>query len=130
MIEKVGRKVLYSKNLISLLSSFKGVRPFGRKSVLLITAGQSTLKRHLTIPKAEALKIKGVRIFVIAVGSAFMSGIAEMVKVASRPLQNHLFRVSNFGSLVDRVKLLVKQVAPGKYKIINAQPNKPCSYYG
>ena len=116
--------------MISLLSSFKGVRPFGKKSVLLITDGQSTLKRHLTIPKAEALKRNGVSIYVIAVGGQFMSGISEMVKVASRPPKNHLFRVSNLGRLVDHVKLVVKQVAPGKYKIINGQPNKPCSYYG
>ena len=129
-MKRLEEKVLYSKNLISLLSSFKGVRPFGKKTVLLITGGQSTLKRHLTIPKAEALKRNGVSIYVIAVGGQFMSGISEMVRVASSPPENHLFRVSNLGRLVDRVKLVVKQVAPAKYKIINGQPNKPCSYYG
>lgn len=107
-----------------------GVRPVGRKTVLLITDGHSNVQRSLTIRKAEALKRNGVPIFVIAVGGQFMSGIDEMVKVASWPPQRYLFRVSDLSGLVDVIKLVVKQVAPGKYKIINGQPNKSCSWFG
>ena len=66
----------------------------------------------------------------IAVGSAFMSGIGEMVKVASWPPQDHLFQVSDLSGLVNVIKLVEKQVAPRKYNNINQQPNKPCSYHG
>ena len=65
-------------------------------------------------------------IYVIAVGGTFISGIDEMVKVASRPPQYYLYRVRDLSGLVKVMKLVVKQVAPGKYKIINGQPNKPC----
>ena len=132
MIANVAREDIlkFCKNLISLLTFFKGVRPFGRKVVLLVTDGQSNIQRSLTIPKAEALKRNGVFIYVIAVGGQFIYGIDEMVKVASRPPQNYLFRVSDLSGLVDVIKLVVKQVAPGKYKIINGQPNKPCHYHG
>ena len=116
--------------MISLLSFLKGVHHSARKVVLLVTDGQSNVQSSLTIPKADALKRKGVRIFVIAVGSALMSGIREMVKVASWPRQNHLFRVSDLSGFVNVIKLVEKQVAPGKYNIINQQPNKPCSYRG
>lgn len=115
--------------MISLLFFLKGVRSFGRKVVLLITDGHSNVQTGLTIPKADALKRNGVFIYVIAVGNEFISGIDEMVKVAywpSRAPQDYLFRVSDLSGLVDVIKLVVKQVAPGKYKIINGQPNKPC----
>lgn len=46
----------------------------------------------LTIPKANALKGIGVDIYVVAVGR-YISGIDEMVKVASSPPENYVFRV-------------------------------------
>ena len=116
--------------MISFLSFLKGVRPVGRRAVLLITDGASSFNRHRTIAKAAALKQNGVSIYVIAVGSAFMSGIDEMVKVASWPPQNHVFRVSDLNGLLTVIKLVVKQVAPGKYKMVNRQPYKPCYYHG
>ncbi|XP_015750423.1 PREDICTED: integrin alpha-D-like isoform X2 [Acropora digitifera] len=112
------------------LNSGSGVRPVGRRAVLLITDGASSSNHHWTIAKAAALKQNGVSIYVIAVGGAFMSGIDEMVKVASWPPQNHLFRVSDLNGLLTVIKLVVKQVAPGKYKIIMQQPYQPCHYHG
>ena len=44
--------------------------------VLLVTDGQSNEFRHLTIPKADALKATGVEIFVVAVGR-YIPGIDE-----------------------------------------------------
>lgn len=69
-------------------------------------------------------------IYVIAVGNNKISGIDEMVKVASRPPQDYLFRVIDFSGFVKVIKLAIKQVAPGKYKVINVQPNKPCANRG
>ena len=66
--------------------------------VLLVTDGQSN-SRDLTIREAQALKGNGVEIYVVAVGS-HINGIDEMVKVASSPPENHMFRVqtlSGFG---------------------------------
>ena len=60
--------------------------------VLLFTDGQSNEFRHLSIPKADALKGIVVDIFMVAVGR-YISGIDEMVKVASSPPEKHVFRV-------------------------------------
>ena len=109
--------------MILLLSLLKGVHHFGGKAVLLVTDGHSSFNRHLTILKAEVLKKDGVSIYVIAVRTAFMSGIDE-------PPHHYLFQVSDLSGWVEVIKLVVKQVAPGKYNIINRQPNKPCSYHG
>ena len=114
--------------MISFLSFSKGVRSLGTKAVLLITDGQSTLNQHLTIPKAEELKKNHVSISVLAVGGQHISGIDEMVKVASWPPERHLFRVSNMNGFLEVIKLVVKEVAPGRYKIIMQQPYIPCHY--
>ena len=77
----------------------------------------------MTSRENDLLKKDGVSIYVIAVGSAFMSGIDE-------PPHHYLFPVSDLSGWVEVIKLVVKQVAPGKYNIINRQPNKPCSCHG
>ena len=60
-------------------------------SVFLVTDGKSNVQSHFTVPNANALKKSGVEIYVVAVGS-YVDGIDEMVKVASYPPQNYLFR--------------------------------------
>lgn len=102
-----------------------GGRIFGRKVVLLLTDGQSNVDQQLTIPKADVLKNNGVKIFVIAIGG-YIKGIDEMVKVASYPPKDFLFRVSDYRGFVEVIKLVIKEVAPGKYNIIEGQYNPPC----
>ena len=70
--------------------------------VLLVTDGQSN-SRDLTISKAKALKDDGIDIYVVAVGS-YIYGIDEMVKVASSPPENHMFRVQTLGDFWQVVK--------------------------
>ena len=111
-------------NSVILLPIFTGRRVFSRKVVLLVTDGQSNFKKHLTIPKADELKIIGVDIFVIGVGT-YIRGIDEMVKVASSPV-NRLFRVNTYRDLLQVVKLIIKQVSPDKYAINNGQYDPPC----
>ena len=91
--------------------------------VFLVTSGRSNVDTHLTIPNANALKMSGVQIYVVAVGS-YVAEIDEMVKIASSPPRDHLLRVKDFAGLLNIIQLIVMQVSPGKYRIVNYDP--PC----
>ena len=93
--------------------------------VFLVTDGQPTVMQYMTIPKADALKNSGVQIFVVAVGS-YIHGIDKMVKVASYPPQHFVFRVKKLNGFWQIIQLIIKQVAPKKYKIIKGQYDPPC----
>ena len=95
-----------------------------RKVVLLVTDGQSN-SRDLTISKAKALKDDGIDIYVVAVGS-YIYGIDEMVKVASSPPENHMFRVQTLHEFWQVVKLVIRQVNSGEYAVLNGQYDPPC----
>ncbi len=71
--------------------------------VFLVTDGISNIDSHLTVPNTNALKTSCVDIYVVAVGS-YIYGIDEIVKVASYPPENFLFRIKDY---------------PGKYSIVN-----------
>ena len=93
--------------------------------VFLVTDGKSNIKKHLTIPRAQALKRSGVKIFVVAVGE-HVSGIDEMVNVASYPPQKFLFRVKKLDGFLQIIKLMVQRYSPRKYAIIKDQHTRPC----
>ncbi|KAL9984356.1 hypothetical protein ACROYT_G006641 [Oculina patagonica] len=93
-----------------------------RKMVFLVTDGQSG-DTDSTVRSAKALKDSGVKIFVVGVGNSIY-GIDEMVKAASYPPDEFLFRVKNLDSFWNIIKLIVKEVSPGKYSIVNYDP--PC----
>ena len=107
------------------LSYYKGRRLYARKSVFLFTDGQSNKGRPPTVPRALALKKAGVKIFVVAVGS-YISGIDEMVKVASHPPEDYLFRVKKLGGFLHIIKLIIQEVSPSKYAIVKGQYTTPC----
>ena len=92
--------------------------------VFLVTDGQSN-SRDQTISKAKALKDDGIDIYVVAVGS-YINGIDEMVKVASSPPENRMFRVQTLDEFWQVVKLAIKQVNPGEYKVLNGKIDPPC----
>ena len=50
-----------------------------------------------------------------------------MVKVASSPPENYVFRVEKISPLWHVVKLVIKEVNPGKYAVLNGQYDPPCS---
>ena len=60
----------------------------------------------------------------VAVGDA-ISGIDEIVKVASNPPDENLLRVTNWGELWDLIRLTVMEVYPGKYQFVDYTP--PCN---
>ncbi len=94
-------------------------RPYPtRRMVFLVTDGRSNVDSHLTIPNANALKASGVEIYVVAVGT-YINGIDEIVKVASYPPDNFLFRIKDSGGFWNIIKLIVKKVYPNKWHIVN-----------
>ena len=93
--------------------------------VFLVTDGRSNMGRHLTIPRAQALKKSGVKIFVVAVGE-HVRGIKEMVRVASYPPKDYLFRVKKLDGFLQIIKLMVQRYSPQKYAIIKGQYTRPC----
>ena len=93
--------------------------------VFLVTDGQSNIGRRLTVPKAQELKKAGVKIFVVAVGR-HINGIDEMVRVASYPPKDHLFRVKKLDGFLQIIKLIIQKVSPSKYAIIKGQYTTPC----
>ena len=104
----------YKSHILPVL----GGRGNTRKVVLLVTDGQSNIKRHLTIPNADKLKNMGVAIYVVAVGPT-INGIDEMVKVAGTndpymDPKKYLFRVTNYRGLLEVTKVVLKKVS-GKY---------------
>ena len=83
--------------------------------------------KHLTIRKAQELKDKRVEILVVAVGS-HIYGIDEMVKVASYPPTDHMFRVKTLGDFYEVTKLILQKAFRGQWEISPNQDNPPCSY--
>ena len=111
-------------NVLRFIFLVKGRHPFPkRKMVFLLTDGRSNVRRDLTVPNANALKAIGVEIYVVAVGSSIY-GIDEMVKIASYPPQDYLFRVKNLKGFWAIIQLIVKLISPGKYQVVNYDP--PC----
>lgn len=100
-------------------------RKNARKIVFLVTDGQSNIQRASTVPNAKALKAIGADIYVVAVGS-YISGIDEMVRVASYPPEKFMFRVQKLQNFLDVVKLVIKEVSPGNYKAVYGQRNTSC----
>ena len=86
--------------------------------MLLFTDGLSNRNKGKTIPNARKLKDKGVELLVVAVGDKHIEGIDEMANMATYPPANYLFRVEKIKDFVEVVKMAIKKIAPGKYKIL------------
>ena len=77
------------------LNPSSGHRSGARRVALLLTDGNSNVKRDQTVPQANLLKVIGTEIFVIAVGNYGDSGLQEMKNISSYPYQEHFFRVAD-----------------------------------
>jgi diacylglycerol kinase family enzyme len=66
-----------------------------------------------------------VEIFVVAVGN-YISGIDEIVKVASPDRKQHVFRVVDMQGFLKVTKLAFDLVAPGRYEVVAGQYQPPC----
>ncbi len=62
----------------------------------------------------------------VAVGG-YISGIDELVKVASKDPKEHVFRVESMSTFLEVTKLAIDLVAPGKYQVIAGQYQPLCN---
>ena len=78
----------------------RGDRLHVRDIAIVLTDGQSTIERDLTIPTAKVAHNIGIRTFAIGVGSTELPQFdAEIEGIASDPNDDHVFSVSDFGDL-------------------------------
>ena len=70
-----------------------GIRLGSYKRVLILTDGQSNVKKEKTLYNAFRLKDLGVEMFVVAVGK-YMKGISEIVGLATST-DAHLYRITS-----------------------------------
>ncbi len=90
-----GLKVLREQ----LFSTANGARSNVGKVAVLLTDGASNIQTTETVPEALAVKIAGIKTFVIGIGSNL--DIIELEGIASSPLDSFLMYVTNFQALVD-----------------------------
>ncbi|KAK3749637.1 hypothetical protein QZH41_001725 [Actinostola sp. cb2023] len=100
-----------------------GARDGSFKRILIVTDGQSNIKKHLTIEKAIRLKQVGIEVFVIAVGE-YLDGMEELSKMASSP-NAHMYRVEDMNGLVLVVKLIPRSLTQWSSNILGGSPVRP-----
>ena len=93
--------------------------------VFLVTDGKSNRGRHLTIPRSQALKRSGVKIFVVAVRK-IVRGIDEMDRVASYPPKDYFSELKKLDGFLQIIKLMVQRYSREKYAAIKGQYTRPC----
>ena len=107
-LQRTGGKTNMQEALEKSLRMFQnpssGARAGSFRRVLVVTDGQSNVKRNKTLLNAMDLKLNGAEIFVIGVGE-YLDGIHELVLLASS-LDAHLYRAGDMQGLVEVVKLI------------------------
>lgn len=100
-----------------------GNRLHVRDIAIVMTDGQSTIERDLTVPTAKKAHELGIRTFAIGVGSADLPEFkAEIDGIASDPDDDHVFSIGDFGDLEfiedTLVKRTCREAPPSKYQSI------------
>lgn len=107
-LQRTGGKTNMQEALEKSLQMFKnpgsGARQGSFRRVLIVTDGQSNIKRDRTLWKAMDLKLNGAEIFVIGIGE-YLEGIDELAHLAST-LDAHLYRAGDMQGFVEIVKLI------------------------
>ncbi|KAL9984408.1 hypothetical protein ACROYT_G006696 [Oculina patagonica] len=96
--------IIDSSSSISRAEFQTGARAGSFRRVLIVTDGQSNIKRDRTLWKAMDLKLNGAEIFVIGIGE-YVEGIDELAHLATT-LDAHLYRAGDMQGLVEIVKLI------------------------
>jgi len=113
-LERSGGKTNMQEALEKSLKMFQnprsGTRVGSFRRVLVVTDGQSNVKREKTLWNAMELKLNGAEIFVVGVGG-YLEGIDELAQMASS-LDAHLYRAGDMQGFVEIVKL----IAPVSYR--------------
>lgn len=125
MLNRTGGKTNTQDALDTCYKMFEdskyGSRDGSFKRALIVTDGQSNIKKHLTIDKALRLKQAGIEVFVIAVGE-YLDGIEELSKMASSP-NAHMYRVEDINGLVLVVKLIPRSLSQWSSNILGGDPS-------
>lgn len=107
-LQRIGGKTNMQEALEKSLQMFQdpgsGTRVGSYRRVLVVTDGQSNIKRHKTLWNAMDLKLNGAEIFVVGIGE-YLDGINELAHLASS-LDAHLYRAGDMQGLVEVVKLI------------------------
>lgn len=107
-LERTGGKTNMQEALEESLKMFQsawsGSRVGSFRRVLVISDGQSNIKRNKTLWNAMALKLNGAEIFVVGVGE-YLDGIDELALMASST-EAHLYRAGDMQGFVEVVKLI------------------------
>ena len=107
-LQRIGGKTNMQEALEKSLRMFQdpgsGTRVGSYRRVLIVTDGQSNIKRHKTLWNAMDLKLNGAEIFVVGIGE-YLDGINELAHLASS-LDAHLYRAGDMQGLVEVVKLI------------------------
>ena len=107
-LQKTGGKTNMQEALEKSLNVFRnpsfGSRVGSFKRVLVVTDGQSNIKRNQTLRNAMELKLYGAEIFVVGVGD-YLDGIDELAHMASS-LDAHLYRAGDMQGFFEIVKLI------------------------
>ena len=107
-LQKTGGKTNMQEALEKSLNVFRnpwfGSRVGSFKRVLVVTDGQSNIKRNQTLRNAMELKLYGAEIFVVGVGD-YLDGIDELAHMASS-LDVHLYRAGDMQGFIEIVKLI------------------------
>ena len=107
-LQRTGGKTNMQEALERSLQMFQnlgtGARVGSYRRVLIVTDGQSNIKRERTLWKAMDLKLNGAEIFVIGIGE-YVDGIDELAQLATT-LDAHLYRAGDMQGLVEIVKLI------------------------
>lgn len=83
-----------------VLSQRMGDRLHVRDIAIVLTDGQSTIERDLTIPTARSAHDLGIRTFAIGVGSTDLPEFKEEIEgIASDPDDDHVFSLADFSDL-------------------------------
>lgn len=102
------------------VGSSYGAREGSFRRLLIVTDGQSNIKKHLTLEKASKLKQSGIEVFVIALGE-YLEGIEELSKMASSP-NAHMYRVEDMNGLILVVKLIPHTLSAWSSNILGGDP--------
>lgn len=107
-LQRTGGKTNMQEALEKSLQMFKnpgtGARLGSFRRVLIVTDGQSNIKRDRTLWNAMDLKLNGAEIFVIGIGE-YIEGIDELARLATT-LDAHLYRAGDMQGFVEIVKLI------------------------
>ncbi len=102
----------------SVFQEERGDRPDVRNIGIVVTDGESTVDKNLTIPEAEKAKAEGITLFVVAVTDEINE--EELKVIASDPVSQHYFNSTEIKHLNDLLVNLIQHICAPENKNVAA----------